>query len=173
MNAMNRLLVVIALCFTVQSRAAVTSVYESTTVKFEAGSTSLNASETAKLREAIQNAKAKGEVAKIEVAAWSDKDYPRGGKNLSKDDRKLADERISSIKGEIRDETSMFERIKAFNMAKGSHWLGRTLNTSGSKLDAVFAKKDTDALVREDFNLIKDEGAPSKAVVIFKIKDKE
>jgi hypothetical protein len=65
----------------------------------------------------------------------------------------------------------MLKPITAYNLAEGSNWLARTFRTPEAELDAVFAKKESGSLVREDFDLIHQNGGPSKAVVIFRTKE--
>jgi hypothetical protein len=145
--------------------------YESVVLNFDQGSSKLNDAELLKLKTAISNAKLYGKISKVDVAVWSDKDHPMSG-NLPESDQKLAKERIKSVKEGLRDETSIFERITSYNMTDNAHWLGRRLHTNEAELDAVFAKNEKGALERKDFEIIKKDGGPSKAVVILNIKEK-
>lgn len=145
--------------------------YDSVVLTFEQGSSNLGSVEMDKLKSAVNSAKGQGNISMVEIAVWSDKEHPMTG-SLSDADQKLARERIQSIKSALRDETSRFERISTYNMTDNSHWLGRRLHTNEAELDAVFAKKESGAMARKDFELIKKEGGPSKGVVIFNIKEK-
>lgn len=145
--------------------------YESVVLTFDQNSSSLTTEQLQRLKASLLRAREMGIVEKTEMAVWSDKGQPRSG-DLSKADRKLAGDRIKNIKSALKGETSIFERISTYNMTDNSHWIGRTFNSEEAELDAVFAKNEMGPAVREDFNLIKRDGGPSKAVIIFKLKDK-
>ena len=143
--------------------------YESIVLTFSKGSSKLNASDLSELKACAERAKNKGDIDKVEVAVWSDKQHPVKG-DLAKWDRRLADDRITLIKDELRKQIGRMETIKTFNMAENSNWLGRSFHTDEAELDTVFAKNDSDALDRGDFNLIREDGAPRKAIIVFKLK---
>lgn len=147
------------------------AVFKSVVINFAPGSSKISSSDMSVLKSAIADAKEKGRISKVQAAVWSDKSLPRTGE-LSKVDRKLADDRIDSIKTAVHDETSMFKKVKSYDMSDSTHWLGRQFNTDEAELEAVFAKNERDAVLREDFDIIKREGGPSKAVVILKVKEK-
>src|SRR4051812_2803336 len=79
------------------SKTSANSMYESTTVTFNAGSSTLSSDEADKIRSAVSAAKAKGTISRVEVAVWSDKDHS-ATRDLAKADRDLANERISTVK---------------------------------------------------------------------------
>ncbi|MBY0314748.1 MAG: hypothetical protein K2Q26_04475 [Bdellovibrionales bacterium] len=139
----------------------------SATVDFEKGSATLSPSEKQELRDLITSTKAKNKIDKVSIAVWSDQERPVRG-DLSAADRKLADQRKEAIKDAIEgidDDLS----VKAYSMAEGTNWLARTFNTRDAELDSVFAKKDAE-IRREDFKVFKNDGGPSKAVVVLKTK---
>lgn len=146
-------------------------VLEDTVLNFPAGGYSLSEVEATKLRNAISDAKAKGKITKIELAIWSDKEHPVTGE-LPKADEKLASERIEAVKKAIHEDVSKIERIHAYNMAENSHWLGRYFHSSKTDLDSAYSKDGSQELARADYSLIKQDGAPSKAVVIIKVREK-
>jgi hypothetical protein len=144
--------------------------YDSVVLSFPNGSSVLNAAEMDRLQKGISSAQNKGKISKIDLAVWSDKDHPLVG-TLPESDENLADDRIDSIKNAIRKNYGRYERVKSYNMSGNASWLGQNFHSDEAKLDAVFLKNERGALAREDFNIIKKEGAPSRAVVIFKIKE--
>jgi hypothetical protein len=144
--------------------------YDSVVLTFSSGSSELNSAEIERLQRGIKSAQSKGKIDKIDVAVWSDKDHPVVG-TLSENDENLADHRIDSIKTAIKKNYNRYERVKSYNMTGNASWLGQNLHTDEAKLDAVFAKNEKGSLAREDFNIIKREGAPSRAVIILKIKE--
>jgi hypothetical protein len=145
--------------------------FESVVLNFDQGSSNLNSTNLTTLNKAIADAKAKGKITKIEVAAWSDKDHLVTG-DLPKADRTLADRRLDTIKQDLKASVGQMKYIHEYNMAENSNWVGRYLHSSEAELDAVFAKRETGTLARPDFALIKSGGSPSKAVIIFKVRNK-
>jgi len=145
-------------------------VTNSAVVDFTPGDASLSSEDRDQIRNLVKDARGhSGVIAKVEVAVWSDKDRPLRG-DLSKSDQNLANERAENIKNALKM-SGLTESVKVFNMATGSNWVARAFMTSDAELDSVFAKKDAE-IMRGDFKIIKDNGAPSKAVVIVKMKDK-
>jgi hypothetical protein len=144
------------------------SEYKSAVLSFPEGGHTLSSGDLTKLNQTIKDAKAQGWIVKVEIAAWSDKNHPSSG-DLPKVDRTLAQRRISAIRSALRQDLGHWKISKAFNMAENSNWLARRLHTANADLDAVFLKDRADELARDDFNLIREEGAPSKAVVILRI----
>ncbi|HAZ12843.1 MAG: hypothetical protein A2X86_21765 [Bdellovibrionales bacterium GWA2_49_15] len=143
--------------------------YESVVLTFAKGDPTLSAAETTKLRTIIQHALMTGDITRAEVAAWSDLPHQEN-ENLSQPNRDLADMRLQSVKNELSKDVGSTKKISLHNMATTSHWLGRNFHSSEAELDAVFAKKTSDAMERHAFKLIKKDGAPSKAIVVFKVR---
>lgn len=144
---------------------------ESTVITFNQGKSNVTNEDISRLRSAITDAASKGKLEAIEVAVWSDKEHPISG-DLPKVDVKLAKQRIDTIKKTISKDLGRKETVKSYNMAETTNWLGRYFNTKEAELDAVFAKKEADSLERNDLALIKKDGAPSKAVIVMKYREK-
>jgi len=103
----------------------------------------------------------------IEVAAWSDNPVPREGESLAKDDRKLAQERIRTIKkylkdslqvGDVDDTTWPNERIGSPALSRRRM---RSLNKSWLERRADVSRGISDH---------QGTGEPSKAVVLVLLK---
>jgi len=142
----------------------------STVIDFEPGKAMISENDRQELRDLVATARAEGKIKKVEVAVWSDKDYPRTA-DLPRADQKLADARAEAIKEALKGFNTDVT-VKVFNMADRTNWLSRTFGTADAELDSVFSK-DTAEIQREDFQIIKDNGGPSKAVVVAKMKDKK
>ena len=151
--------------------APAVSEYESTVLTFEKGSSKLSPEQQRELSKTIVGAKAKGNITKIEIAAWSDSDHPKTG-DLSSEERMLASKRLNTIKADLRRDVGRMKYIHEYNMAENSNWVARNLHSSKAELDAVFAKKETGTLERADFSLIQSEGAATRAVVIVRVQDR-
>lgn len=113
---------------------------ESAVVTFMNGSYELSLEDAAKIKKAIQDAQTKGKIEKAEIAVWSDKDHPDRG-SLPLADKKLAEERIQTMRNAIKQDMPQLSYVKAYNMASNSNWLGRNFHSDEAKLDKVFAKK--------------------------------
>jgi hypothetical protein len=161
-------LVATVFLFTPQSFAhGKAKVTGSAVIDFSPGQSTLTSADTEEIRSLIKDAQANGKIDKIEVAVWSDKEHPVRG-DLSAADKKLAEDRAENIKNALKMSGNT-ETVKVFNMADGSNWLARTFRTTEAELDSAFAKRDAE-IKREDFKMIKENGAPSKAVILVKSK---
>ena len=136
----------------------------STVLMFTSGSSELSSVEMGKIRDLVTTIGLEN-VDRVEIAAWSDKAFPRDGKDLPKTDADLADNRISSVKDYLKDSLNVTS-VKTFNMAETSNWLARSFRTDAAELKSIFAKDASAPMAREDFNLISREGTPSRAVVV-------
>ena len=133
---------------------------------FNANSVDLSSADQAKIRSLVNNI-GTDKVDRIEIAAWSDKAFPKTGSDLAKEDRELADRRASKIHDFLRSDLNISAlKIKRFNMAETSNWLARAFRTDGAELKSIFAKNNAAPMARMDFNIISREGAPSRAVIV-------
>jgi hypothetical protein len=162
---------------TVSAPSSQEDVSEHAVIEFNAGQDTLTKAEAEELREAVKDARDDGAIQRVEIAAWADSAAPTTG-NLSVNERSLAMKRAEQIKSELRKISGEFGDIKVYNMADGSHWLSRTLNAEEAELDSVFGRRNEaqqaqqEIMDREDFEIFKDNGEPSKAVVLFKTQEK-
>jgi hypothetical protein len=136
----------------------------SAVLNFAPGKSQLTQADMDALDNLVNNA-GRGNVDRIEIAAWSDKEFPKTGNDLAKGDTDLADDRIDAIKDYVKNNLSV-SSFKTFNMAETSNWLARTFRTDNAELKSVFSKDMSVPMAREDFNIIKNDGAPSKAVIV-------
>lgn len=142
----------------------------SAVVNFSRGSANLTEPAKEKLKDIVAKIGADN-IKRVEIASWSDKDFPKSGPDLPKADRNLAEQRASSIHDFLKGPLDIsFMRIRSYSMAETSNWLARTFRTDGAELKSVFAKEDETPMVRDDFSVILDEGGPSKAVIVFILK---
>jgi len=139
----------------------------SVTLMFDKGSANLSAASQESLRNLVTTI-GMANISRAEVAAWSDKDFPRTGSDLAKADRDLADQRVTKINDYLKSNLNFSAmNIKNFNMAETSNWLARTFRTDEAELKSVFSKEAVAPMARADFNVMVREGAPMKAVVVF------
>lgn len=147
-----------------------TTTLESAVVTFENGSATLSSTDKESLRLKLGESEKRGPISKIEIVAWPDKEHPSSGR-LSMVDLDLADRRIEAIRQELRRKNT-FRYIRGYNMGENSHWLGRFFQTTKSGLDAAFSGNENRKLKRKNIKIVKANGGPGKAVVIFKIRIK-
>lgn len=141
-------------------------LFDSLVVNFQPGQATLSETEKENLRNMGRTMRQHGEIRQAKIAAWSDKPHPRTG-NLSREDRKLADRRLDEIERFLEDDQNITS-VKEFNMAERSSWVGRMFHTEQAELDAEFARRGKTEVTNDEFRVIRQEGGPSKAVVILK-----
>lgn len=139
----------------------------SAVLHFTKGSSNLTKNEKNKLKDVVAKIGVDN-IKRIEIASWSDKDFPITGLDLPKVDRNLADDRASSIDNFLKDSlgVSVF-RIRTYNMAETSNWIARMFRTDEAELKSVFAKQEDAPMARDDYNVILSEGGPSRVVMVF------
>lgn len=141
-----------------------------TNITFNPGSSLLTDADKASLKKVVEEARKKGTLDQVTVAAWSDKAMPRKGENLMEQDRNLADRRAKAIEDSLKSDFEVTD-VKTYNMAENSNWLARTFNTKDAELKSVFGKKGAATPMRNnEFMLIKEVGGPSEAVVTAELK---
>jgi hypothetical protein len=140
------------------------AVGHSATLSFPTGVADLSSDSMAKLKDIVAKVGADN-IERIELAVWSDKAFPKTGDDLSKADRELADKRADKIEEFLKDSLKVSD-VKDYNMAETSNWLAKAFRTDDAELKSIFAKEANAPLNREEFNLIAEEGGPSKAVAV-------
>jgi hypothetical protein len=136
------------------------------TISFDKGSAMLSETARASLRDLVKDARASGTIDQVTVAAWSDKALPMGKRDLTEADRDLASKRADAISSVLKTELEVGD-VDTYNMAERANWLARTFGTRQAELKSVFAKKGADTPVTNaEFQVIKNEGGPSEAVVV-------
>jgi hypothetical protein len=139
-------------------------------IDFKEGSAEIAQVERQKLRTLVDNAKAKGQIAKVHVAVWSDKSFPKEGQNLAKTDRKLVKMRASNLEKYLEDSLAV-SHVEMHNMAERAGFVARNFNKADAELKSAFAKRGAAPMSNEDFQIIKQMGAPSKAVVVVELSE--
>jgi len=104
-----------------------------TEIIFNKDSAELSADGKSALRDIMKAAREKGKIETVRILAWADRGYPEKRKQLalSKDERKLADERALEIKGYVQDNSKGVSVI-THNMAEQPYTL-QNLFKSGDR----------------------------------------
>jgi hypothetical protein len=132
-------------------------------VEFAAGSSDLTDSAKASIQSLVDKARASGDVKKVHIAAWSDKDFPKGKAELPKADRELATKRIDAINNYVKKDLKI-SNVDDHNMAKKTGWLARAFNTEDAELKSLFAQRGA-PVTNVEFQTLKSAGGPMKALV--------
>lgn len=104
------------------------------TIAFEPGRKGLSPEATAELNRAILEAKQRGDVEAVNIAVWSDMDYPSAkGQELPKKQVELAEERASNIEKYI-DRMQPEAEITVHNMAERPGTFSNFLETQDATL---------------------------------------
>lgn len=141
-----------------------------TTIRFAPGSSTLSANDRQALTTMAADLKGDPNVAKLVVAAWSDKEYPAGpDQRLSSADRSLAEDRAKHVKDVLVD--SGARSVSTYSMAEHPSWLARTFNTAQAKLKGDGRiKSSQDHVIADLGRQIRNHGGPNDVVVIVQHK---
>lgn len=137
-------------------------------IDFKEGSSEIPQIERQKLRTLVDNAKSRGQIAQIHAAVWSDKPFPQEGQNLNKADRKLAQTRAEKLEKYLGDYLAV-SGVETHNMAEHSGFVASNFNKEDAELKSAFSKRGATPMSSEDFQVIKQMGGPSKAVVVVEL----
>ena len=138
-----------------------------TTLSFETGQSALTSYSKELLRNVVRKASDIGKIEEIQTAVWSDNPAPNGSEELAKADITLAEKRVNSIKNYI-SHTLKVSDVSTYNMAERANWLARTFNTDQAQLKSEIGR-DT-YMSKEQFQIFKDHGQASRAVVLVILK---
>ncbi len=141
-----------------------------TTISFEAKSAQLTQVSKDELSKIATDARAHGKIDEVQVAVWSDNPAPRKGEKLSDADRKLADQRAKAIKDYLKKPLNVGD-VDTFNMADRASWLARTFDTDEAQLKAEIGRGGDGVMSKEEFQIFRDGGKPSKAVLLIRYED--
>lgn len=100
-----------------------------TEVVFSKETFTLGQDSRSQLRDLINEAQKKGKVEEVKIISWADKEYPANEKNLDKNARKLADDRIFEIRNYVEDNVPEV-KVTAVNMAETPDALEKMFGTS-------------------------------------------
>jgi len=115
-------------------------------------------------------------VESIKVAAWSDQEFVPE-QDLPEQARELAKNRAEAVENYISEQLKVDADITTFNMAEQAGLIARTFNTQEAELRSLFAREGGPEEARieaknPELIHIRDEGGPSKAVVVISMEQK-
>jgi len=142
------------------------------TLTFATGASHLTDEDKAKLKAFIESAVTSGTIKEIKVASWSDREVPTDpAKSLSKEDRRLAEERADMVRKYLRDQLKM-KKVETYNMAHGAGRIAKAFRTEEAELRAAFASKGAaPGKLRPEVIAIRDHGKASTVVIVVEFKE--
>ncbi|WP_413560702.1 hypothetical protein [Bdellovibrio sp. HCB209] len=120
-----------------QAAAEVGATYY-TVIDFPKGKNTVTDTQKQKLRELAGVANATGEVKEIQVLAWADREYPAEGQKVSGGDKKLADDRIASVKDFLKKDLQTSADVDGHNMAQRPGFFADLVNSQDNKTKNTF-----------------------------------
>lgn len=138
-------------------------------VEFAPGQAVITPEAKEQLNQLIKNTRGKRRVHELQIAAWSDNDYPKGDSDLSKSDIELARLRGQVVKNYLRRPIDASE-VTNHNMAERSNWLSQLFKTDDATLKKELSRSAGVPMSNEEFRLIRENGKPSSAVILTVVK---
>lgn len=136
-----------------------------TSVEFNKGQRALNPKATEGVERSITTASSQGEIDKVDVIVWSDREYPANGQKLDRVQTDLADGRGESIKNYINRHAPSAD-VNIVNMAERPSPLAKLFNTE----DAEMKRKLTNLGFTPGPNNEFETGRPSSALILIQVK---
>lgn len=143
---------------------------DSVTVNFAPGSSDVTPQEKDKLRNLIESAKKEAPTDRFIVAAWSDKEFPAEGAELSKEDRDLAKRRGSAVKEALQD--LRVGSIDTYSMATHPSWISRTFGRNDASIKTGGGRTtEKNEVATQIGQKLRSEGGPGTAVVVVRFEN--
>ncbi|MBY0472559.1 hypothetical protein K2X30_15450 [bacterium] len=137
------------------------------TLYFDKGSDTLSASAQKALDQFVAESRPGG-ISRFVVAAWSDRPFNQT-RDLPNSQKDLAGKRLDHINDYLKDNLNSSAKVDKYNMAERTNWLSKTLNTREAELkDTIASGNNQVEFSKQEFLLFKNNGGPSKAVVVVK-----
>lgn len=109
-----------------------------TVIDFPKGKNTVTDAQKQKLRELASVANSRGDVKEIQVLAWADREYPAEGQKVSNGDKKLADDRIASVKDFLKKDLQSSADVDGHNMAQRPGFFADLVNSQDNKTKNTF-----------------------------------
>lgn len=138
-------------------------------VKFNSGDMNLTDDQKKDIAQAVSTARQKGEVEKVKVLAWSDKEYPQREVKYAKSDVDLASNRLDQISSYLKDSLDI-GTVHTFNMAERPNKLQKMLDTKDAKVKARTEAEGAAPSTSEETGIFGLKGQSSKALVLIFLK---
>ncbi|MBC7458379.1 MAG: hypothetical protein H7235_08885, partial [Bdellovibrionaceae bacterium] len=134
---------------------------------FDKKSASLTDAHKETLRVAINEASQAGKIAEVKVLAWSDKEYPSPTGKQSREDVKLAKNRIADIKAYLKD--LKVSDVGTYNMTERPNALQKLFHTKTEKVKNTTEMAGA-APTADQTGIFDNKAQASKSVVMIFMK---
>jgi hypothetical protein len=139
---------------------------DSVNVGFKEGTSAVSKDERSDLKATVDAVRKDTKIARVIVAAWSDKEYPAGKEEaLKASDKKLASDRASNVKA-VLSELGV-SNVETYTMTEKPNWFEKEFNTDDAKVKGAGKVKDSDDQVTTEIGrLLREKGGPKSVVVL-------
>lgn len=176
---MKTLAILIVSCFALHAHALVGSEMESAAkslgastaeeVSFKEGTAQLTDSAKDSLRNVMKSAKENGTIEQVKVIAWADREYPVKGTKAPKEDVKLANERIQSIKRFLKADQNVAD-VSGYNMTQRPNGVQKWLNTPQASVKDTLENTGAAPRTNEETGLFGHKAQASRAVLMVYVR---
>jgi hypothetical protein len=137
-------------------------------LKFSLAAARLTEDQKKDLTSAVAAARMKGDIEKVKVLAWADKEYPQTQTKHDPADTELADNRAYEIKKYLKDNLAV-STVDTFNMTQRPSRIEKVLNTKDVQLKKhIEDESATEDMSKNSAFALKDES--SKALILVYLK---
>lgn len=138
---------------------------ETIEVTFNAGTSTLSESQKKEIATSVNQQKQRGAIDRVDILAWSDKEYPQPNTEHAKADIDLATRRANEIKKYLTD-TKTVSSAKTFNMAERPGRLEEALKTAQAKVKDSLEAGGAAPSAENQTGLFGQKGQANKALVL-------
>ena len=138
-------------------------------VKFDANATFLTAEQKKEMADAVTAARQKGDVEKVRVFGWADREYPNAKEKINSADVDLAKSRLSEVEGYLKKELGVSDTT-TYNMAERPNTLQKLLNTPAARVKNSAEKTGAAPQPQDDLGFFNQNGQASKVLVMISLK---
>lgn len=138
------------------------------TIKFDRGQIQLSDAAKAELQKAVAEARARGDIDGVTVAVWSDVEYPKAQRKLSRGQVKLAEKRGEKIEDYLAEDMDVSSyRVSIHNMGQKPAFLSDYFETADAELKQQLTAM---GIAPSGETPVAGSGHASSALVFIKLK---
>lgn len=138
-------------------------------VTFDSGSSTLTDAQKNEIAKTVSQTKRKGALDRIEVLAWSDKEYPSPNQKHGQGDLDLATRRANEVKKYLNDSKTA-PSVDTFNMAERPNKFEETLKLADAKVKDSMEAGGAAPTTPSQTGLFGQKGQASKALLMVFLK---
>lgn len=138
-------------------------------VSFDAGSSTLSDAQKKELARAVNQQKQKGTISRVDILAWSDKEYPQPNAKHEKGDIDLASRRATEVKKYLTD-TKTVPEADTFNMAERPNRFEEALKMADARVKDSMEAGGAAPSASSQTGLFGQKGQAQKVLVLVHLK---